>query len=174
MAIQGVSEATPLWMQEVLNSYTKYSHFIPLKHPFTAQVVAKEILDNVLKLHACPKSIVSDRDRIFTSVFWKEHFALFDTNLLRSSAYHPQTDGQSERVNQCLEMYLRCAVYDSPKKWKSWLSLAELWYNTSYHTALGCTPFKALHGYDTNSSISLSGLDSSTSEAALTVQDRAA
>jgi hypothetical protein len=71
-------------------------------------------------------------------------------------------------------MYLRCAVYDSPKKWKSWLSLAELWYNTSYHTALGCTPFKALYGYDTNSGISLSGLDSSTSEAALTVQDRVA
>jgi hypothetical protein len=106
--------------------------------------------------------------------FGKNFFALFDTTLLRSSAYHPQTDGQSERVIQCLEMYLRCVVYDSPKKWKSWLSLAELWYNTSYHTALGCTPFKALHGYDTNSSISLSGLDSSTSEAALTVQDRAA
>jgi hypothetical protein len=74
MAIQGVSEATPLWMQEVLNSYTKYSHFIPLKHPFTAQVVAKAILDNVVKLHGCPKSIVSDRDIIFTSVFWKELF----------------------------------------------------------------------------------------------------
>jgi hypothetical protein len=58
----------------VVDRYTKYSHFIPLKHPFTAQVVAKAILDNVVKLHGCQKSIVSERDRIFTSVFWKELF----------------------------------------------------------------------------------------------------
>ena len=63
-----------------------------------------------------------------------------------STAYHPQTDGQSERVNQYLEMYLRCAVQATPTKWKQWLSLAEYWYNTCYHTALGCTPYKALYG----------------------------
>jgi hypothetical protein len=71
-------------------------------------------------------------------------------NLKLSTAYHPQTDGQTERVNQCLEIFLRCAVQDSPTTWKSWLSLAELWYNSSFHTSIGCSPFKALYGYDPN------------------------
>lgn len=71
-----------------------------------------------------------------------------EVKLLLSTAHHPQTDGQSERVNQCLEMYLRCAVYDQPNKWKSWLDLAEYWYNTTYHSVLGCTPFRVLYGYD--------------------------
>jgi hypothetical protein len=71
-----------------------------------------------------------------------------NTKLLMSIAYHPQTDGPSERVNQCLEMYLRCSIRTSPSKWKVWLPLVELWYNTSYHSALGCSPFKVLYGYD--------------------------
>lgn len=126
----------------VVDRYTKYAHFIPLKHPFTAQTVVRAVLHQVIKLHGFPKTIVSDRDRIFTSVFWKELFSLFGTCLLRTTAYHPQIDGQSERVNQCLEMYLRCVVHDSPKKWKNWLTPAELWYNSCFHTSLGCSPFK--------------------------------
>lgn len=109
----------------VVDRYTKYAHFLPLKHPFTAQGVAKLVLNTVIKLHGCPKSILTDRDRIFLSGFWKELFALLDTKLLKSSSYHPQTDGQSECVNQCLEMYLCCAVYESPKKWCHWLPLAK-------------------------------------------------
>lgn len=65
-------------------------------------------------------------------------------------AYHPQTDGQTERVNQCLEMYLRCSVQKTPTKWKAWLALAEFWYNTSHHATLGSSLFKALYGYDPN------------------------
>lgn len=64
-----------------------------------------------------------------------------------SSAHHPQTDGQTERVNQCLENYLRCMVFQCPKKWKAKLSLAEWWYNTNFHTALKMTPFQALYGF---------------------------
>lgn len=127
----------------VVDRYTKYAHFLPIKHPFTAISIARVVLDNIVKLYGFPKSIVSDRDRIFTSVFWKELFAKCETTLKHSSAYHPQTDGQLERVNQCLEMFLRCSMQDSPKQWKSWLPMAELWYNTSYHSAIKCSPFQA-------------------------------
>ena len=128
----------------VVDWFSKYSHFIPLKHPFTTPSVARLVPDHVVKLHGMPRSIVSDRDKVFSSSFWKTLFSLSDTKLLMSIAYHLQIEGQTEQVNQCLEMYLRCAVHDTPKKWRSWLPLAELWYNCSYHTSLGCTPFKAL------------------------------
>jgi len=132
----------------IVDRFTKCAHFIPIRHPFTAPTIARAVFDNVVKLHGMPKTIVSDRDKIFTSTVWKELFRLLGTRLLFSSAYHPQTDGQTERVNQCLEMYLRCVVYDTPTKWKSMLSQAEFWYNSSFHSSLGCSPFHALYGYD--------------------------
>lgn len=132
----------------IVDRYTKYSHFIPLKHPFTAATVVELFLNNVVKLHSMPLTITLDRDKKFTSKFWSELFKRWGTKLQLSTAYHPQTDGQTERVNQCLEMYLRCAVHDSPTQWASWLPLAEFWYNTSHHTSLGCTPFKVVYGKD--------------------------
>lgn len=127
----------------VVDRCTKYSHFIPLKHPFTAATVANAFLDNVVKLHSMPASIVSDRDKIFTSHFWQHLFKSMNTTLNLTTAYHPQSDGQTERMNQCLEMYLRCSVSASPTKWAQGLPLAEYWYNTSHHTAIGSSPFKA-------------------------------
>ena len=118
---------------------TKYAHFLPLAHPYTTQQVAKLILDNIVKLHGPPQSIVSDRDRVFTSKLWHEIFPALNTKLHFSSAYHPESDGQIERVNQCLEQYLRSMAFSEPKKWPSWLSAAEWWYNTSYHTAIKTT-----------------------------------
>lgn len=134
----------------VVDRLTKFAHFIPLRHPFSASQVAKALWDNVLKLHSVPLTIVSDRDRIFTSAVWRELLQTAGTKLLYSTAYHPQTDGQTERVNQCLEMYLRTAVHDNPKHWRRWLSVAEFWYNSSYHTSLNCSPFKALYGREPN------------------------
>lgn len=130
----------------VVDRFTKYAHFLPLSHPFNAPQVATLFMDNIFKLHGLPKSIVSDRDKIFTSKFWRGLFNLLGIKLHMSSSYHPQSDGQSERVNQCLETYLRCFVHSCPAKWSSWLSLAEYWYNTSYHSSLGKTPFYVLYG----------------------------
>jgi transposase InsO family protein len=131
----------------VVDKLTKYAHFIPLAHPYTVQTVADAFIEHVLKLHGPPVVIISDRDRIFTSNLWKSIFSALNVKLRYSSSYHPQTDGQTERVNQCLENYLRCMTFANPKKWTSWLPMAELWYNTTFHTALKCTPFQALYGF---------------------------
>jgi len=131
----------------VVDKYSKFAHFIPLRHPFTALSVAKAFMSHVYKLHGMPSSIISDRDKVFTSNLWRELFGLAGVQLRMSSAYHPQTDGQTERVNQCMETYLRCFVHACPSKWTSWLSLAEFWYNTSFHSALGRSPFEVLYGH---------------------------
>lgn len=109
----------------VVDKFSKYAHFMALTHPFTALSVAKVFLDNIYKLRGLPTAIISDRDKIFTSVLWKELFKLTNTELQMSTAYHPQTDGQTECVNQCLEGYLRCFINSCPTKWKDWLPLAE-------------------------------------------------
>ena len=109
--------------------------------------MANIFLDNIFKLHGPPKIIVSDRDRIFTSKFWQELFSALKVQLHFSTAYHPESDGQTERVNQCLEQYLRTMTFKEPKKWADWLPAAEWWYNSSYHTSLKTSPFQALYGY---------------------------
>lgn len=130
----------------VVDRLTKFAHFVPMRHPFTALKVAQVFMQAVYRLHGMPESIVSDRDRVFTSTLWKELFRLSDTQLLMSSSYHPQTDGQTERVNQCLETFLRCFVQACPSKWSSWLAVAEFWYNFCFHASLGRSPFEVLYG----------------------------
>lgn len=132
----------------MVDKLSKYAHFIGLQHPFTVSTVTAAFMDNIHKLHGLPESIVTDRDRIFTSRFWLEIAALTGIKLRMSSSHHPQTDDQSERVNQCLEAYLRCFSHACPTKWAQWLSLAEYWYNTSGHSALkGKSPFEVLYGH---------------------------
>ncbi|XP_028088687.1 uncharacterized protein LOC114289216 [Camellia sinensis] len=86
----------------VVDRLTKYAHFIPLKHPFTALTVAKVFLEQIVRLHGIPKSILQG------------------TTFCMSSSYHPQTDGQTEVVNRTLEQYLRCFTHEQPKKWSEW------------------------------------------------------
>jgi transposase InsO family protein len=131
----------------VVDKFSKYSHFLPLKHPYTAASVAQAYLDGVFKLHGMPVELVSDRDPVFTSNFWKELMRLVGVQLDMSSGQHPQSDGQTERVNQSVEGYLRCFVHDCPRKWAQWIPLAEFWYNTSKHESLGMSPFEALYNH---------------------------
>ena len=130
----------------VVDRLSKYAHFLPIAHPFTASQVAQLFLDNVYKLHGLPKSIVSDRDKVFMSLFWQSLFKMLQVQLKTSSAYHPQSDGQTEIVNKCLETYLRCMTSESPKDWLKWISLAEYWYNTNFHSAINTTPYEAVYG----------------------------
>jgi IS30 family transposase len=98
----------------VVDRLTKYAHFLPLSHPFSTLQVSKIFMDNIHKLHGMPRVIVSDRDRIFTSKLWQEIFAALQVQLNFSTAYHPESDGQTERVNQCLEQYLRSMAFKEP------------------------------------------------------------
>jgi len=109
--------------------------------------VAQLFMTNIYKLHGMPTALIYDRDRIFTSKLWQELFRLVGVELKMSSSYHPQTDEQTEHVNQCMETFLRCFVHACPTKWFSWLYLAEFWYNTSSHSALGRSPFEVLYGH---------------------------
>ncbi|KAG8501359.1 hypothetical protein CXB51_003487 [Gossypium anomalum] len=107
----------------VVDHLTKYGHFLALSHPYTTKDVAQEYLNHIYKLHGMPDSIISDWDKIFISSFWQELFRRAGTKLLLSTAYHPQTDGQTE-----------------------WLPLAEWWYNSSYHSVIQLTLYEALYG----------------------------
>jgi hypothetical protein len=109
--------------------------------------VAQAYVDHVYKLHGLPYVIISDRDKVFTSLFWQQLFKITNTTLNMSSSYHPQTDGQTERLNQCMETYLCCMTQSCPQKWAKWLPLAEFWYNTTFHSAQGKSPFEVLYGY---------------------------
>jgi hypothetical protein len=81
-----------------VDRFTEYAHFVPLRHPYSAPMVARDFVDTIVKLHGMPHSITSDRDCIFTSKFWKLFFKALGTKLNYTTAYHPQTDGQSERA----------------------------------------------------------------------------
>jgi len=91
----------------VVDHFSKAAHFMALSHPYSPLTLAHAYLDNVFKLHECPTFVVSDRDKVFTSDFWKKFFTLQGVELKMSSAYHPHSDGQTEVVNRCLETYLR-------------------------------------------------------------------
>lgn len=132
----------------VMDRLSKYSHFIAIKHSYTATQVAQIVSSNVFKLHGLPRTMVCDRDPIFVSKYWKELFRLQGTSFNFSSSYHPQTDGPTEVTNHSLEMYLRCLASDNQKEWNRWPPWAEYCYNTSLHSSIKTTPFQAVYGWE--------------------------
>jgi len=101
-----------------------------------------------VRLHGMPQSIVSDRDPVFTSLFWRELMRLLGTKLHMSSAFHSKSDGQTESANRVIVMYLRCFTGDRPRQWLQWLPWAEYVYNTAYQSSLRETPFRVVYGRD--------------------------
>jgi hypothetical protein len=140
-----ISQGHSVILAEV-DRFSKYAHFISLAHPYTAAKVAQLFISHIFKLHGMPTSIVFDRDPAFTSQLWRELFKQQGTSLKMSSSYHPQTDGQSQVVNKCLENYLRCFTQDRPKQWLSWLLGVEFWYDTTWHGSIRITPYEVVYG----------------------------
>lgn len=129
----------------VVDRLSKYAHFTELWHPFTATSVARAFVNNVVRHHGIPTSIVSDRDKNFLSHFWKSLFQMQGTTLNMSTSYHSQSDGQTEVLNRVLEQYLCCFTGEQPKKWMEWLPWAEFSNNTSTHTSIGVPPFQVVY-----------------------------
>jgi hypothetical protein len=132
----------------VVDRFSKQAHFIPCNKKVTAQELAKIYIENVFKLHGIPSDIVSDRGPIFTSNFWREFSKLLNIELNFSSAFHPESDGQTERVNQILEQYLRCYLDYQQTNWIDLLPLAEFSYNNAEHNSTKRSPFFTNYGYN--------------------------
>lgn len=131
----------------VVDRFSKMSHFIPCNKAISAQQTAQLIMQNVVRLHGLPDNIVSDRGTQFVSKFWTRLFELLGTKINLSSAYHPQSDGQTEIVNQILEQYLRCTINYQQDNWCSLLPFAEFAYNNTIHSSTKKTPFYANYGF---------------------------
>ena len=133
-----------IWV--IVDRLTKTAHFVPVRSSYTPERLAKEYMSTIVRLHGVPLSIVSDRDPRFTSRFWRAFQRELGTDLRFSTAYHPQTDGQSERTIQTLEDMLRACVLDFGGSWEDHLALIEFAYNNSYHSSIQMAPHEALYG----------------------------
>ncbi|TPX43284.1 hypothetical protein SeMB42_g04788 [Synchytrium endobioticum] len=132
----------------VVDRRSKMAHFIPTTESITAEQTARLVFDRIVCQHGVPRTILSDRGPQFRSHFWKAFLQLIGSKAVLTTAYHPEGDGQSERVNQMVESYLRLySTYDQDK-WVTVLPQAEFAYNNSHHTSIGMSPFMANFGYD--------------------------
>ena len=133
-----------IWV--IVDRLTKSAHFIPIRESYSLEALSNIYLKEVVARHGVPISIVSDRDARFTSHFWRKFQEDMGTSLNLSTAYHPQTDGQSERTIQTLEDMLRACIIDFGGTWDSHIPLVEFSYNNSYHSSIGMAPYEMLYG----------------------------
>ncbi|GJX40628.1 putative reverse transcriptase domain-containing protein [Tanacetum coccineum] len=140
-----------IWV--IVNRLTKSAHFLPMQEDDMLEKFTRQYLKEVVSRHGAPVSIISNHDGRFTSHFWKSLNKSLGTRLDISTAYHPETDGQSERTIHTLEDMLRACVLDFGKGWDRHLPLVEFSYNNSYHISIKAAPFEALYGRKCRSSI---------------------
>ncbi|GJU72183.1 putative reverse transcriptase domain-containing protein [Tanacetum coccineum] len=133
-----------IWV--IVDRLTKSAHFLPMREDYKMDRLARLYLNEIVARHRVPILIISDCDSRFTSRFWQSMQEALGTCLDMSTAYHPQTDGQSERTIQTLEDMLRACVLDFGGSWDVHLPLVEFSYNNSYHSSVRCAPFEALYG----------------------------
>jgi hypothetical protein len=141
----------------VIDRLSKVAHFLPVKESISASQLAELYTNRIVSLHGVPLEISSDRGSIFTSKFWESFQQAMGTKLLFSTAYHPQTSGQVERVNQILEDMLRACVISFGMKWEDCLPFAEFSYNNSYQASLGMAPFEVQYGRKCRTPLNWSG-----------------
>ncbi|KAF8747804.1 Chromo (CHRromatin Organization MOdifier) domain [Rhizoctonia solani] len=130
----------------VVDSFSKFGHFIPTTKKVTAKGLADLFVSHVWKLHGLPIRTISDRGTTFTGKFLRALYLRLGIRPLFSSAYHPESNGQTERVNQFIEFYLRSYVAADHSDWATWLPLAEYAYNNAKHASTGKTPFELVYG----------------------------
>ena len=133
-----------IWV--IVDRLTKSAHFLAIKLSFSVEQLAELYVAQIVRYHGIPKSIISDRDGRFTSKFWRSVHQAMGTKLAFSTAFHPQTDGQSERTIQTLEDMLRACIMDFKGTWDKKLPLIEFSYNNSFHASIGMAPYEALYG----------------------------
>ncbi|GJY73943.1 putative nucleotidyltransferase, ribonuclease H [Tanacetum coccineum] len=133
-----------IWV--VVDRLTKSAHFLPIRKNYGISKLAEIFQQEIVRLHGTPTSIVSDRDPKFTSHFWKGLQKAWGTRLKFSTAFHPQTDGQSERTIQTLEDMLRACALEWTGSWDEYLCLVEFAYNNSWHASIKAAPFELLYG----------------------------
>jgi hypothetical protein len=139
----------------VVDRFSKMAHFVPCSKTISGEETAALFLKNVVRLHGLPEDVTSDRGPQFISHFWRRLLQTFGTSVNLSTAHHPQTDGQTERVNQILEQYLRCSVSYQQDDWVDLLAMAEFAYNNSIHASTKVSPFFANYGFHPRFSISV-------------------
>lgn len=139
----------------IVDRFSKMSHFVACKKTTDVVHVALLFFRNVYRLHGLPESIVSDRNSKFLSHFWRCLWKLLRTELKFSSAYHPQTDGQTEVVNRSLGNLLRSLVGSHTKQWDQHLFQAEFAFNRAIHRSTGFSPFQVVCGFNPRSSLDL-------------------
>ena len=144
-----------IWV--IVDRLSKVAHFLPVKETITASKLAELYMSRIVPLHGIPLEISSDRGSLFTSKFWGSFQKAMGTKLLFSTAYHPQTSGQVERVNQILEDMLRACVISFGMKWEDCLPWAEFSYNNSFQASLGMAPFQFLYGRPCRTPLNWSG-----------------
>nr|GFA04667.1 putative reverse transcriptase domain-containing protein [Tanacetum cinerariifolium] len=130
----------------IVDRLTKYAQFLSMWENDPLDKLARLYLNWIVARHGIPASIICDRDGRFTSNFWRSFQKALGTDISMSTAYHPKTDGQSERTIQTLEDMLRACVIDLGKGWVKHLPLCKFLYNNSYHTSIKAAPYEALYG----------------------------